>query len=89
VRQRHEHLPDPGTPLEARRWLWAHWGTTWPPRHVAKLPAPKPGKPPAREPGRTRLGFWSADWTPWPALLRVRTDSPALRFDVRPVYDAG
>ncbi len=76
----------PGHP-EARRWLWANWGTTWPLRHVAELPAPKAGRPPVREPGRMRLGFWSADWTPWPAIARLRRDWPALRFDVRPRYD--
>ena len=75
--------------LEARRWLWEHWGTTWPLRHVAELPAPKAGQQPVREPGRLRLGFWSADWTPWPAIARLRRDWPALRFEVRPVYDAG
>jgi hypothetical protein len=76
----------PGHP-EARRWLWANWGTTWPLRHVAELPAPKAGQLPVREPGRLRLGFWSADWTPWPALIRMREDWPALRFEVRPRYD--
>ncbi len=78
----------PGHP-RARRWLWASWGTTRPLRHVAELPAPKPGKAAAGEPWRLRLGFWSADWTPWPAILRLRADWPALRFAVRPVYDAG
>ena len=63
--------------------------TTWPLRHVAELPAPKAGRRPVREPGRLRLGFWSADWTPWPAVARLREDWPALRFDVRPRYDAG
>jgi hypothetical protein len=76
----------PGHP-EARRWLWEHWGTTWPLRHVAELPVPKAGQRPVREPGRLRLGFWSADWTPWPAFLRLREDWPALRFAVRPRYD--
>ena len=76
----------PGHP-EARRWLWANWGTTWPLRHVAELPAPKAGRQPSRAPGRLRLGFWSADWTPWPAIIRMREDWPALRFDVRPRYD--
>lgn len=74
---------------EARRWLWARWGTTWPLRHAVELPVPKVGRRPVREPGRLRLGFWAADWTPWPALLRVRADWPALRFEIRPVYGAG
>ncbi len=78
----------PGHP-DARRWLWAHWGTTWPLRNVVELPVPKAGQRPVREPGRLRLGFWSADWTPWPAFLRLREEWPALRFAVRPVYDAG
>ena len=78
----------PGHP-EARRWLWANWGTTWPLRHVAELPVSKAGRPPSRTPGRLWLGFWSADWTPWPAILRLRADWPALRFDLAPRYDAG
>ena len=78
----------PGHP-EARRWLWEHWGTTWPLRHVAELPVSKAGRPPSRTPGRLWLGFWSADWTPWPAIARLRRDWPALRFEVRPFYDAG
>jgi hypothetical protein len=78
----------PGHP-DARRWLWEHWGTTWPLRHVAELPVPKAGQRPSRTPGRLWLGFWSADWTPWPAIARLRRDWPALRFDVRPFYDAG
>ena len=44
---------------------------------------------PSRAPGGLRLGFWSADWTPWPAIARLRRDWPALRFDIRPFYDAG
>ena len=71
----------PGHP-DARRWLWANWGTTWPLRHVAELRAQKAGQRSVREPGRLRLGFWSADWTPWPALLRLREDWPALRFEL-------
>ena len=75
---------------EARRWLWAHWGTTWALRHVVELPAPKAGQRlPVREPGRLRLGFWSADWTPWPALARLRRDWPALRFESAPALRCG
>ncbi len=90
----HRLVPVPGALLrlgpghpEARRWLWANWGTTWPLRHIAELPVPKAGQRSVRAPGRLRLGFWSADWTPWPAIARLRRDWPALRFEVRPCYD--
>jgi len=33
------------------------------------------------------LQFWSADWTPWRAIKRIRTDWPVLRFDVQPDYE--
>ena len=35
------------------------------------------------------LAFWSADWTPWRAIARVRQDWPTLRLDVRPIYEPG
>jgi hypothetical protein len=73
----------PGHP-EARAWLWTHWGTTQALRGVVVL------QPPGRAgqwAGLWRVGFWAADWTPWPALLALRTRWPALRFDVRPLYD--
>jgi len=66
----------------ALRWLWAEWGTTRALRHVRILP-PRPRQPP----GMLRLCFWSADWTPWPALLAMRQRWPLLRFEIRPVYD--
>ena len=72
-------------------WLWQRWGTTEPLRHIAldraSTGAPAP-KLPSGE-GRLLLSFWSADWTPWRALERIRADWPALRFDLRPRYDAG
>ncbi len=61
-------------------WLWRHWGTTWPLRQVVASPAaPAPPPPPA---GQTLCcyRFWSADWTPWPALRTIRTGWPDLRF---------
>lgn len=61
----------------ARRWLWQHWGTTWTLRHVRPGPAD----------GAFRCSFWSADWTPWPAIAAIRQRWPGLRVDVRPVYD--
>ncbi|MBV9654493.1 MAG: hypothetical protein JOZ42_08015 [Acetobacteraceae bacterium] len=62
---------------ESRAWLWENWGTTWPPRHVRRLPGP---------PRSLRCGFWTADWTPWRALQAIRQRYPALRFAVRVVY---
>lgn len=82
----------------ALAWLWAHWGTTEPLRHVEPAPGkhpapgrhPDPGGPtsaPADHGKPWRLSFWSADWTPWRALARIRLDWPMLSFDVRPTYD--
>jgi hypothetical protein len=64
-------------------WLWQHWGTTEALRHVAEDAAGDP-----RQAAVFRVDFWSADWTPWRALLRLRAAWPALRFDIRPSYDA-
>ena len=72
---------------QARAWLWTHWGTIQALRHVAELPVPKRGQPLRRHPGLVWLGFWSADWTPWPAIRQLRTRWPALRLTVQPLYD--
>ncbi|MBK1662774.1 hypothetical protein, partial [Paracraurococcus ruber] len=72
---------------ESRAWLWAQWGTTLALRGVVELPVPGRGKPPPRDPGLAWLGFWSADWTPWPAILALRARWPGLSFAVRPIYD--
>ena len=76
---------------DALRWLWQHWGTTQPLRHVAPetLAIKGDGLPPPAGEDRLRLRFFSADWTPWRALQRIQADWPALRFDVRPDYGAG
>jgi hypothetical protein len=74
---------------EALSWLWRHWGTTEALRHVAEHPNAA-GDPLHAAAGEAafRVAFWSADWTPWRALLRLREAWPALRFDIRPRYDA-
>ncbi len=59
----------------ALAWLWAHWGTTWPLRRVEPLPG-----------AAWRVRFWSADWTPWPALARIRADWPDLHVHAHPAY---
>ncbi len=72
---------------EALSWLWQHWGTTAALRHVAE-DQDAAGDPRHAAAAVFRVDFWSADWTPWRALLRLRAVWPALRFDLRPRYDA-
>jgi len=72
---------------EALAWLWENWGTTWTLRHVCTVAVP------AAEQRRLDAGdaafavdFWSADWSPWPALRRIQANWPALRFCCRARY---
>src|SRR4051812_45744181 len=65
---------------DALDWLWTHWGTTQPLRHVASPQGPVLDEAFA-------VSFWAADWTPWRALATVRAAWPALRLEVRPVYE--
>jgi hypothetical protein len=68
-------------------WLQTHWGTTRPLRHVQRLPDKLvTGK---RKTARHRLEFWSADWTPWAALATIRKNWPAIRLQIRPIYNDG
>ena len=72
----------------ALAWLWAHWGTTQPLRHVeAVVPGTALLKP--LKPGEAAwaVAFWSADWTPWQALAQMTARWPSLRFDMRPLYN--
>ena len=57
-----------------------HWGPPRALRHVAVF-----GRVDGRAtPGtRLRIGFQSADWSPWQALVRLRRAWPALAFDLR------
>jgi hypothetical protein len=86
----HALLPVPpplwGLPPDDPRltaWLWRHWGTTWPLRHVeeAQVSDLELLAVPA---GQTiyRYRFWSADWTPWAALAAIRAMWPDLGFAV-------
>lgn len=68
----------------AVEWMWAHWGTTWHLRRVEAPPPPRraldalaPGE------GAALIRFVSADWPPWPVLLRCRGRWPSLRFELR------
>ena len=74
---------------DALRWLWEHWGTTEPLRSVSSRSqaSVRRGREKRAADPEFAVTFWSADWTPWRALERVRADWPALRVDIRPVYD--
>jgi hypothetical protein len=89
-------LPVPATLLRggpddpaALAWLWRHWGTTAALRHVRPITDSVPDEPPL-PPGKAafRVSFWSADWTPWRALVQLAEQWPALRFTLQPRYDA-
>jgi hypothetical protein len=71
---------------DALAWLWTHWGTTEPLRHVAE-PAGQVRRRQHGEAPRLDIHFWSADWTPWPALAQAAARWPTLRFDTRPTYE--
>ncbi|WP_193731928.1 transposase [Komagataeibacter sp. FXV3] len=86
----HRLVPVPGPILEAgsdsraaAAWLQAQWGTLLPLRRV-EVEAPRDQR--TRRSARLVYRFWSAEWTPWQALERVRTDWPELVFDIRPQY---
>jgi hypothetical protein len=92
----HRLLPVPAALLHlgpehpaTRAWLWEHWGTTWPLRGVVALPVPRSGQPRRHDDRLFWVGFWSADWSPWPALAMLRVRWPALRFELQPRYDDG
>jgi hypothetical protein len=74
----------------ALAWLWEHWGTTQPLRHVAEdiIAGQEMRRRPvlAAEQDAVHVTFWSADWTPWRALAALAERWPGLRFDVRPTY---
>jgi len=72
---------------ETLAWLWAQWGTTQALRGVVPLPVPGPGQPRRQDPGLWWVGFWSADWTPWPAILALRVRWPGLSIEIRPLYN--
>ncbi len=88
----HRLLPVPAAILRlgpddsvAQAWLRTHWGTRTL-RHVRALP--NQGDRRRHRTGTMRVSFWSADWSPWPALMRLRRDWPDLRLELRPDYAA-
>lgn len=90
----HRLVPIPGRILqlgedspEAQAWLRANCGTTWPLRRVRLREVNADRR--LRRTGRLVYEFWSADWTRWQAVLRIRRDWPRLVLVVAPRYDAG
>ncbi|MFC7739057.1 hypothetical protein ACFQX4_25480, partial [Roseomonas sp. GCM10028921] len=68
----------------SKDWLRTHWGVTRPLRHVELLPSTLDGR--RKRMGQLRLGFWSADWSPWQAVARLRRAWPELSLELRPRY---
>ena len=68
----------------SRAWLWTQWGTTRALRQVRELPGQADGR--RRQTGQLAVEFWSADWSPWPALVVLRRAWPGLSFTLRPDY---
>lgn len=70
-----------------RSWLWRYWGTTRPLRQVREADVVPPSGANAEAEPVWQLRFWSADWSPWPAMVALARRWPALRFQLRPVYE--
>jgi hypothetical protein len=68
-------------------WLQTNWGSTWPLRHVQRMPRKSDGR--KRKTVQITLAFWAADWTPWAALRKIKQNWPAIRLQIRPIYDDG
>ena len=90
----HRLLPVPASILklgseegESRDWLVRNWGTTRPLRHVEELPSTMDRR--RKKMAELRVGFWSAEWSPWQAVVRLRRDWSALAFVLTPDYAPG
>jgi hypothetical protein len=70
-----------------RAWLRAHWGVLQALRKVQLVAA---GCKKLRgKSEQLTIEFWSADWTPWPAIAAIRQRFPGLIFVVTPDYSDG
>jgi hypothetical protein len=68
-------------------WLRAHWGVVQALRQVAWVPA---GCKKLRGKwAQVTIEFWSADWTPWPAIVAIRQRFKSLIFTVTLDYSGG
>ncbi|WP_424139543.1 hypothetical protein [Roseomonas chloroacetimidivorans] len=68
-------------------WLRVHWGVTRPLRNVQALPSTLDGR--KKKMGQMRVGFWSADRSPWAAITHLRRAWPELSFELQPHYPGG
>lgn len=67
---------------ESRLWLWTHWGTLQPLRHVRVLDDLVDRR--LKRSARIAWEFWSADWTPWRASpVAAGLAKPDLRYPAR------
>jgi len=90
----HRLLPVPASILRlgseeaaSRDWLFAHWGTTRALRHAEVLAGRMDRR--KKKMAELRVGFWSAGWSPWQAVVRLRRNWPALAFVLTPDYAPG
>jgi hypothetical protein len=78
---------------DALQWLWQHWGTTWPLRHVRQFvptvatDSRNSDNAPLQQ--RWAVEFFAADWTPWPAIDRLRARFPEVTIEVSVRYGDG
>jgi hypothetical protein len=68
-------------------WLCAHWGVVRALRHVRLIATGCKKLRGKNE--QLSLEFWSADWTPWPAIVALRQRFAGLSFSVTPDYEGG
>ena len=71
----------------SRAWLRRHWGVVHSLRQVRLVTDMDDRR--RKRTARMAYEFWSADWTPWPALATLRTAWSSLVFDCRPDYGHG
>lgn len=90
----HALLPVPASVLHlgpdhaaSQAWLRRHWGVVQSLRQVRRITGVETQS--RRRAVIITYEFWSADWTPWPALVALRRLWPSLVFDCRPDYAHG
>jgi hypothetical protein len=90
----HALIPVPAAVLQrgpddpaSQAWLRRHWGVVQSLRQVRLVSDADKGR--GKRAARLAYEFWSADWTPWAALVTLRATWPNLAFDCRPDYSLG